>query len=381
MTDVESYRAALAAWRDAALARVRDPSAPTLAEQKANAVALGAARLAGPAWPAEYGGHGGTAEHERVFEEIVGAVPALLPPRLVTYGVCAPTLREFGSEQQRRRHLPGMLSGADIWAQLLSEPGAGSDLASVATRGRRVTGGWSLTGQKVWTSRADVAAAALALVRTGDGAEQRRAGMTVMIVDMAAPGIDVRPLREMTGEAIFNEVFLTDVFVPDEDVVGEVGGGWAVLLGMLRHEREAVGGTGAANTIYRERGAELLERVRRMGEAQRARVQHDLLRLVSWERAHEALAERVAKLRRDGGDSRPFGSLSKASMSSLSVYASDLSARIDGVALRGPEDAEAMTSVHALLKSPMAGIAGGTTEIQKNTIARQILELDRGARR
>jgi len=376
----DEYRQALLAWRETALERTGG-AAIGLVEQRENGRSLLENGLAGPAWPVEYGGAGGDADHERVFEEVLGDHSSLLPPRLVTLGICAPTVLEFGSDEQRRRYLPGMLGGTEIWAQLLSEPGAGSDLASVSTRARRVEGGWSLSGQKVWTSRADVSQYAVALVRTGDPstASERRRTLTMMIVDMTATGIDVRPLREMTGETLFNEVFLDDVQIPDADVLGAVDDGWRVLMGMLRHERDAVGATSSTNTMYAARGQQLAVSLAGLDDVARAEYQHDMVRLVAWERAHFAMAEAVATARRDLADQRPFGSLSKVSMSMLSGFAAELSARVEGSRLR-VQNAPAPSAAYALLKTPMSSIAGGTTEIQKNAIAKQLLHL-KGARR
>lgn len=382
MIPVDEYRVALTGWRDAALKRAGG-RVLTLDEQKENGRALGEAGLAGPTWPVEYGGVGGGAQHLAAFEEIIGPVGRLLAPRLVTYSICAPTLFEFGNEAQRLEHLPAMLAGSQIWAQLLSEPGAGSDLSSVSTRARRVDGGWLLSGQKVWSSRADVSEFALALVRTGDsGPANRRLGLSMMIVDMSSTGVDIRPLREMTGEAIFNEVFLDDVFVPEVNLVGEEHGGWPVLLGMLKHERDAVGDTNTSNTIYQVRGEELSRRMIGLDERARSELQHDLMRLVARENAHLALVDAVVLARRQQGDQRPFGSLSKVSVSMLAAMAGDLAARIDGMSLRAPSLSESATvAADLLLRAPMAGIAGGTTEIQKNTIARHILMLDQGSER
>ena len=380
MISVDDYRAALIDWRNEALARSGERS-PTLDEQRANARALGAAGLAGPTWPVEFGGVGGDQMHQAVFDEVLHGVERLLTPRLVTEGICAPTVRDFGTPEQHSRFLPDMVSGATIWGQLLSEPGAGSDLGSVSTRARRVPGGWELSGQKVWTSRADVADYSLALVRTGDPDGHRRKALSMMIVDMSAPGIQVRPLREMTGDALFNEVFLDEVFVPDDALVGEENAGWAVLLGMLGHERDAVGAAGAANTIYRARGRELHRRISGLDDRGRAELQHDLVRLIAREEAHLALAEAVMNARREYRDDRPFGSLSKVSVAILAATAGDLSSRIDGTALRAPEaDDDVLASAESLLRAPMVGIAGGTTEIQKNTIARQILRVDEKVR-
>lgn len=379
MIGADEYRRRLGVWLDEARDRADAAGERTLDLQRENARRMREEGLAGPTWPKSYGGVGGGPEHEAVFEAVIGGHEDLLPPRLVTSGICAPTIRDFGTEEQRLRYLPHMISGEEIWAQLLSEPDAGSDLASVSTRARRVDGGWRVTGQKVWTSRADVASSAIALVRTsaGSGPRDRRA-LTALVVDMHADGIDVRPLREMTGDALFNEVFLDDVFVPDEAVLGGVDGGWPVLLGMLGHERDAVGAVNTANSIYQSRAPELSARVAALRTRERDAFRHELVRLAAWEYAHDALGARIAAARGTQRD-RPFGSVSKVSVAGLAASSSELAARIEGLRITGAPGAPGPNDpAYWLLKSPMAGIAGGTTEIQKNTIALRILMLRNG---
>ena len=146
-----------------------------------------------------------------------------------------------GENEQQVRHLPAVLRGEEIWCQLLSEPGAGSDLGSVRTTATPVAGGWTVTGQKVWTSGAGIAHYALLIART-DPASAGRTGLSCLALDMSDPGVEVRPLRQMSGGYHFNEVFLDDVFVPEEELIGRLGDGWGVLRTMLRSERAAIGG-------------------------------------------------------------------------------------------------------------------------------------------
>ena len=164
----------------------------------------------------------------------------------VTVGICAATLLDAGTEEQKQRHLPAMLRGDEVWTQLLSEPGAGSDLGGVTTRATLDGDHFVLNGQKVWTSGAMEADYAAALVRT-DASLPKYKGLSMVIVDMRSPGVEVRPLRQMTGESHFNEVFLDDVRVPRANLLGEYNGGWGVLNQMLLHERLALSaGTTAA---------------------------------------------------------------------------------------------------------------------------------------
>ena len=189
-------------------------------------------------WPEAYGGRGaGALAHYVVQEELARARAPELVGR-IGVNLVGPTLLACGTEAQRRRWLPGILRADILFCQLFSEPGAGSDLASLATRARRsaAEAGWVLDGQKVWTSYAQFADWGLCLARTNPDV-RKQAGITAFAVDMSAPGVDVRPLRQITGESDFNEVFLDGVFVPDDCVIGEVDAGWRVSGSTLAHER------------------------------------------------------------------------------------------------------------------------------------------------
>ncbi|MGH9227849.1 MAG: acyl-CoA dehydrogenase family protein [Acidimicrobiales bacterium] len=195
-------------------------------------------RWVGVTWPEAYGGRGaGALAHYVVQEELARARAPELVGR-IGVNLVGPTLLAHGTEDQRRRWLPGILRADILFCQLFSEPGAGSDLASLATRARRsdAEGGWVLDGRKVWTSYAQFADWGLCLARTNPDV-RKQAGITAFAVDMGAPGVEVRPLRQITGESDFNEVFLGDVFVPDDCVIGEVDAGWRVSASTLAHER------------------------------------------------------------------------------------------------------------------------------------------------
>ncbi|HEX2562767.1 MAG TPA: acyl-CoA dehydrogenase family protein, partial [Acidimicrobiales bacterium] len=195
-------------------------------------------RWVGVTWPEAYGGRGaGALAHYVVQEELARARAPELVGR-IGVNLVGPTLLAHGTEDQRRRWLPAILRADILFCQLFSEPGAGSDLASLATRARRSEGGdgWVLDGQKVWTSYAQFADWGLCLARTNPDV-RKQAGITAFAVDMAAAGVEVRPLRQITGESDFNEVFLDGVFVPDDCVIGEVDAGWRVSGSTLAHER------------------------------------------------------------------------------------------------------------------------------------------------
>ncbi|MBO3737883.1 acyl-CoA dehydrogenase family protein [Actinoplanes flavus] len=197
---------------------------------------LAAAGLAAVGWPVEYGGRAAPPLHTLLFDEEYHAAGA--PVRIGQNGLflLAPTLLAHGTAEQCARILPPMARAEQVWAQAWSEPDAGSDLASLRSRARRVDGGWSLSGQKTWSSRAAVADRAFGLFRSTLGPDRHR-GLTYLMVDLRAPGVTVRPIRQLDGGAGFAEIFLDDVFVPDADVIGEPGDGWRVAMSTAAHER------------------------------------------------------------------------------------------------------------------------------------------------
>jgi len=209
--------------------------------------ALAEAGLLAPHWPAPYGRGAGPAEQLLIDQEMASA--GVLRPDLVIGWWAAPTILEHGTPEQVQRFVPATLRGEILWCQLFSEPEAGSDLASLRTKAVRVDGGWELTGQKVWTSRAHDAQWGVCLARTDPDAPKHK-GITYFLIDMSSPGILIRPLREITGAALFNEVFLDGVFVPDEMVVGTVNDGWRLARTTLANERVAMAhGTALGNPM------------------------------------------------------------------------------------------------------------------------------------
>lgn len=316
-----------------------------------------------PHWPAPYG-LGADPVQQLVIEEELAAA-GVERPDLQIGAWAAPTILAHGTEGQRERFVGPTLAGDLVWCQLFSEPGAGSDLASLRTRAERVEGGWSLTGQKVWTSLARDANWAICLART-DPAAKPHAGISYFLLDMGAEGIDIRPLREITGEEMFNEVFLDDVFVPDDCVVGEVNGGWRLARTTLANERVAMAGT---------RLGESVEQALAVAEGPVARTA--VGKAVAWSSTVKLLGMRAA-LRSIAGQ----GPGAESSVAKLVGVRSRQDSAELLVELLGAEiftdSPRAQEAMHQLLLTRCLSIAGGTTQILRNVAAERILGLPRG---
>jgi alkylation response protein AidB-like acyl-CoA dehydrogenase len=336
---------------------------------------LAEAGLAGITWPVAYGGRGLPARYQRLYDQEAQAFQ--LPPRAleIGLGMCGPTLLAHASEEQKQRFLPPMLRGDHVWCELFSEPGAGSDLSSVQTRAHRDGQEFVVDGQKVWTSGAQHSDYAACLVRT-DPSRPKREGISMLVVDMHVPGITVRPLRQLTGEAHFNEVFLDGVRVPVENVVGEVHDGWRVARTMLAFERQALGGMGAGGGGKGGFSA-LAEAARRYDATQRPGVSDRLvqLRIRQMVLRHLAAFLQATAKRGDGG----AASLLKLAMAELVQESALVATEVAGMhaAAWRPDDPEGGRWSNQLLSSQSASIGGGTNEIQRNVIAERVLGLPR----
>jgi alkylation response protein AidB-like acyl-CoA dehydrogenase len=319
-----------------------------------------------PHWPPPYG-LGASARQQLVIDEELESA-GVRRPDLVIGGWALPTIIGHGSSEQQDRFVQPTLRGEIIWCQLFSEPEAGSDLAALRTKAEKVDGGWRLTGQKVWTSVAAKADWGICLARTDPDAPQHR-GITYFLVDMTAPGIDIRPLRQITGESVFNEVFLDGVFVPDADVVGEVNGGWRLARTTLSEERVALGGSSALG----EGGERLLAAYGTMSDAT-DRLGLDRLGALVSEGTTVALIGLRSTLRRLAAEENggaPAGSGAESAV-----------LKLIGVRHRqGPGsiamDGDAGPVAKEMLQNRCLSIAGGTTQILLTLAAERILGLPR----
>jgi alkylation response protein AidB-like acyl-CoA dehydrogenase len=326
-------------------------------------LALAAAGLLAPHWPRPYGRDAGPAEQLLIDQEMAAA--GVTRPDLVIGWWAAPTILEHGSPEQVERFVPATLSGELFWCQLFSEPGAGSDLASLRMKAVRAEGGWRLTGQKVWTSRADRAQWGVCLARTDPDAPKHK-GITYFLVDMKSPGIDIRPLREITGDNLFNEVFFDEVFVPDEMVVGQVNDGWRLARTTLANERVAMAhGTALGNPME-----ELLRTVTELDLD--PAVQDRLGELIRSAQVGSLLDQRIAQLVLGGQDPGPQASARKLIgvryRQALSELRMELS---DGAGVLENKE------VHDFLNTRCLTIAGGTEQILLTLAGERLLGLPR----
>ena len=377
--DEEAFRREVVAFLRATLPPKGEP-APPRGSAVSRAVAyqrqLFDAGLAGLTWPTAYGGRGLPGRYQRIFDGETRRFQ--VPPRSleIGLGMCGPTLLVHATEQQKQAQIPPQLRGEHIWCELFSEPGAGSDLASVQTRASRDGEEWVLDGQKVWTSGAQHSHYAACLARS-DAERPKREGITMLIVDMGRPGITVRPLRQITGEAHFNEVFLDGVRVAASNVLGQVHGGWRVARTMLAFERQALGGLGSGGG-GKGGFAALADEARARGLATHPVVRQRLAQL----RIRQMVLRHLSgylQATSGGGRGAAAASVLKLAMAQLVQESALVAVEIAGMHATAwdPSRPDGGRWSNQLLSSLSASIGGGTNEIVRNVIAERVLGLPR----
>jgi alkylation response protein AidB-like acyl-CoA dehydrogenase len=325
---------------------------------------------AGVHWPKEYGGRGASLMETAIFFEELGRARGPLPANVLGLLLGGPTVMVWGTDEQKDRYLEPILSAEEIWCQGFSEPDAGSDLASLKTRAVPDGDDWVVTGQKVWTSGAQYSKWCMLVART-DTEVAKHKGLTYFLMDMEQDAVQVRPLRQITGEAEFNELFIQEARIPGENVVGGVGNGWKVALTTLMNERAGL--AFFLQVRLRQHLDDLIGRAASNGALDDARladtladlhVRTEILRLLAWKGL--STIERY-------GQPGPEGSLTKWLWSDTNQRLSQLAADVLG--------AEALTAgtpwAYELLRSPGNSIEGGTTEILKNIVAERVMGLPR----
>ena len=347
---------------------------------------LGAQYDRGLAWvnfPVGFGGRGISPKHQKLVNEKVFAAgaPNAYARNPIGYGMCGPTVVEWGSAAQKGRYLRPLFTGEEIWCQLFSEPGSGSDFAGLSAKGVRDGEEWLINGQKVWTTLAHLSKWGLLVVRT-DPEAVKHAGMTAVVVDMQAPGVEVRPLRQITGEAEFNEVYFTDVRVPISETLGSTGDGWRVSLTTLMNERVAIGGA-----IPQRGSGPIREAVKiwqkRPPEQQDSATRDELMKL--WIRAEVLRLTNIrAGQMRKVGVPGPEGSIGKMASADLNKETYEFCVDLLGAEgmLYGsyefvrPETAMSFDSIpKAFLRARANSIEGGTSEVMRNIIGERVLGL------
>ena len=329
-------------------------------------------RLAGFGIPEEYGGRTDVPQGARRFQELAhGRLPREESTLGIGLNMAVPIILQYGTDEQKKRFVPAALRADEIWCQLYSEPEAGSDLASLRTTAVLDGDEWVVNGQKVWTSGAHLSDMGVLLARTGD--EARHRGISMLLIPMNQPGVEVRPLRQMTGEAEFNEVFFTDARVPRDWVIGEVNDGWRAATGLLAHERSSLGRVGADEKREANGSAAVpfhyvSDLATSTGSNSSAVIRQELAVAYTGEKIMDWLGRRTV-----------HPSVGKLWRTKQARFVASLAAKMamSGAAAHDPDDRQGHFWMYHVLNSPRMSLGGGTDEIQKNTIGERALGLPR----
>jgi alkylation response protein AidB-like acyl-CoA dehydrogenase len=330
-------------------------------------------RLARITWEPEYGGRNGSTMQQIIFGQEESRYPVPNEVFVIGLGMIAPTLRACGTDEQQARYLTKLLRGDEIWCQLFSEPGAGSDVASLATTAVRDGDEWVVNGQKVWTSGAHYSDFGEIVCRTDPDAEKHK-GITAFIVDMRAPGVTIKPLKQMNGGTAFNEVFFDDVRIPHDHVLGDVNQGWSVAITTLMNERVAIGsggGGGGRGSVH-----DLIDLAHRHGRDRDPVVRQQLADLYVRTRIQKFLSMRTLTAASQGRMPGPEGSIGKLLGARILTQLGDIALTITGTrGIAGTERDDDLRWHQPLLGAPAAHIAGGSDEVMKNIIGERVLGL------
>ena len=354
-----------------------DPrSDQSLAGSKVFQSKLAAAGLAGLTYPKEFGGAGLTKEHDKIYREEYGNFPDMTGQLTISHGMCLPMLAEYGTTEQKAQFLPTLISAEHLWCQMFSEPGAGSDVASLQTKAVRDGDEWIINGQKVWTTLAHQCDYGILIART-DPEQPKHRGISMFIVDMKAPGVEIRPIVQIDGGRHFNEIFFTDLRIPANWQIGDLNDGWRLATAMLMYERVAIG-TGSTSGISHPNSDRLIDEAKRRGIISDPVLRDDLMKIYSEETAKSLVSLRTRAELKAGKTPGPGGSLGKLHGAKISRMVRSIATRVAGpVSLAWEGDAPTETWNRMILTSFSSHIAGGTDEIQKNIIGDRVLALPR----
>ena len=322
-------------------------------------------------WPVAYGGRGDSSWHQSIFNQEASKYDVSTGAFAVGIGMCGPTLIAYGTEEQKHRYLEAMLRGEEVWCQLFSEPEAGSDLAGLKTRAVRDGDVFVVNGQKVWNTGAHYADWGILITRTNPDVPKHK-GITYFLVDMRTPGIDVRPLRQITGHAHFNEVFLTDVQIPVDNVVGEVDAGWGVAHTTLANERTLIGGMG-----HGLKTADIVDLAQRCGTVEDPLIRQDIARFHTRTQVLRFMNYRVQTALSQGRQPGPEAAATKLFVSQHQSYTGDLVMAIEkaGGMLAGSDALDDGFWQFTFQNQWSSKIGGGTDQIQRNALGERVLGL------
>jgi len=355
-----------------------DPrSEKELAINKVFQQAAAAAGLAGITYPAEYGGAGLTKAHERIWREEYGKYPDMTTQLTISHGMCLPMLAEYGTHEQKAAFLGDNIAARTLWCQMFSEPGAGSDVASLQTRAVLDGDEWIINGQKVWTTLAHLCDYGIVIART-DPEQVKHRGISMFILDMKAPGVEIRAINQIDGGRHFNEIFFTDVRIPNSWQIGPLNEGWRLATAMLMYERVAIG-TGSKSGISTPTYKYLAKEATQRGKNTDPLVRQGLVQLYSEETTRSLVAMRTRDELKAGKTPGPGGSLGKLHAGRIARMSRSLVLEItgpEGIAWM-PDSEDTDKHAKSVLRSFSANIAGGTDEIQKNIIGDRVLGLPR----
>jgi alkylation response protein AidB-like acyl-CoA dehydrogenase len=329
---------------------------------------LADAGWAGLSWPKEYGGRGATLIEQAIFNEEIVRAKAPAVANVLGLVMGGPVVIAHGTEEQKKRYLKPILTAEEIWCQGFSEPDSGSDLASLKTKAVKSNGEWVVTGQKVWTTFAHEAKWCMLVARTDQDAPKHK-GLTYFLMDMEQEGVQVRPLRQITGEAEFNEIFMEEARIPDENIVGGAGNGWMVAITTLMHERVGIG-LGSAVQLKIALG-ELMEEIRERGLEEDPVIRQRVAQIYIEAECIRLNASRGITRTMKTGIPGPEGSLTKWQWSDANQALTELAMDVRGGEAPIVDD----TWSYRFLRARANSIEGGTTEILKNIVAERVLGL------
>ena len=333
-------------------------------------------------WPKEFGGRAASSMELIIWEQEEGKYDAPVGPYAIGLGMCGPTVAAYASEEHKKERLPRMVSGEDIWCQLFSEPSAGSDLANLRTRSERDGDDWIINGQKIWTSGAHYCDWGI-LVTRSDPTVAKHKGLTFFFLDMKSPGVEIRPIKQISGGSNFNEVYFTDVRIPDSQRLGEVGGGWGVSLTTLMNERLAVGDATGNDVPHL---MELVSKVELDGEpalnnhAVREKIANWYCQMSGLRNTKYRVMSALSRGQTPGPENSITKIVSAGKLQGIGSFAIDLMDMGGIIVDPDSDDLNSQLFQGSFMGAPGLRIAGGTDEVLRNIIAERVLGLPQDVR-